>query len=1301
MKKTLLALFVLLSYAAAAQVFPLQVNPQLIPPYSPYLSDYTSPGSQNFMVQIRANDIALTNYPCRLRLTIEGVGITVRTRDSFRPQPLTLTGGGTPEIFYGEDLVEYFHPDALDFSGYSRQEYEKTARLPEGVYHFSIEVLDYYRGTVVSNRGTTTAWIILNDPPVLNLPADHSTVRIQEPPNILFSWTPRHTGSPNAAFTTEYTFSLVEIWPGKENPDDAFLTQAPLYEITTAQTQVLYGLSEPTLIPGRSYAWQVTARDTGGKDLFKNKGASEVFVFQFGEALPAPENLLMRWAKPTTLAIRWDPVRHNDEEVKYRLAYRPRKRNADDNHEWYETRTKFTEKTLYDLQPETEYEVKVRTELIAQESEYTETKIFKTLKDQPNVFVCKDNIAPPPLPDDTEPVFPLSVNDTLHAGGYDVLVRDVLQVDRKYFGSGVAIVPWFNNAKVRVTFENISVNDGFWLTRGTIKSVWSPDSRFLLDVEKPVEPGQAPKAGEIDITVVATDTLIAVKGAAIATVVKDQDENIVVTTTDGEKQILRKGESYSIADEVGNGYIIDRQGNIVKTTATEARAAAVRAERDYDLRFAFEKGQGRFGFDVKSHDVLSAFYQRLDNGAYIPWKALATGYPDALVGRVTSGDAGTRKIKFRVGPSQVVPFSSSAGNFAFTLFGKAAGMEEELLALESPGDTLPDKVLGKLNLVTYNLMRYDLVIVPVNGASMPTGLSAETIAESMNRVYGQAVIEWNVAVEQSITVPLAETFDEGQPGLFTNYTGDMKKVISAYGNFRKNTFYLFLVERPRDPSTLGYMPRNRQAGFVFTEPHQGNADELAKTIAHELGHGAFNLRHIFAEYGLPMGSTDNLMDYGSGTTLCKYQWDAIHNPQTVFGLFDEKGANAMEEMTADQAWAWWQQLPPYKKAAAILEEHFDDLDIFKSVESTCDEEKCVITAELPIGDDISYTMETTFQSTMSADSLIQILYSDYRVDLWEAFDVKAENAWDELYNWWRKQNDDLAAHKGFQITALNLMADVITGASMVPSIEGWITGKHWRDGHELSGWEQVLAGLDILPASEIAGGTVSNLIVRIGRQSIRLFSIPKVARGFISNAIRSGLKVSVLSDTEFILKAGDGTALARIIKNNFYLIQDGREIAINLSKRTTILGRYLKGTEKFLSARFHDSKLFNMLDVKWPKVTAPNKISPPEAFANATEFWNLVNKQFIDDVLANGDDITLVSKPDDLQNLFYGAPKSSNVIDINGDELMDVMLTGDIDKDISILLSKKAFPTMYGREIIYLSEKLKMTVKELALLLYQ
>ncbi|HEY9123559.1 MAG TPA: hypothetical protein VIO15_04410, partial [Bacteroidales bacterium] len=73
---------------------------------------------------------------------------------------------------------------------------------------------------------------------------------------------------------------------------------------------------------------------------------------------------------------------------------------------------------------------------------------------------------------------------------------------------------------------------------------------------------------------------------------------------------------------------------------------------------------------------------------------------------------------------------------------------------------------------------------------------------------------------------------------------------------------------------------------------------VAQTIAHELGHGAFKLYHTFSsnnKYTLTPNSTDNLMDYNNGVALNKYQWDAIHNPGwSLFGnLFQDEEEGAM------------------------------------------------------------------------------------------------------------------------------------------------------------------------------------------------------------------------------------------------------------------------------------------------------------------------------------------------------------------------------------------------------------------------
>ena len=73
------------------------------------------------------------------------------------------------------------------------------------------------------------------------------------------------------------------------------------------------------------------------------------------------------------------------------------------------------------------------------------------------------------------------------------------------------------------------------------------------------------------------------------------------------------------------------------------------------------------------------------------------------------------------------------------------------------------------------------------------------------------------------------------------------------------------------------MPRNDRFGYIFA----GNSPNLPRLIAHELGHGAFALRHTFdSEYGgeRSFSKTQNLMDYAGGTQLASFQWNALHSP---------------------------------------------------------------------------------------------------------------------------------------------------------------------------------------------------------------------------------------------------------------------------------------------------------------------------------------------------------------------------------------------------------------------------------------
>lgn len=555
-----------------AQVFPIQVTTQLTPPFTPYLTDYTAPGSERLMVQLRANDLSIADYLCKFRLTIEGVGITIRTKQNFVPRPTTFYGGGSPQILYGDELLEYFNPANLDFSGLSRAEFTKTGKLPAGVYRFTLEVLDYNRGAVVSNKGTTLAWIILNDPPLLNLPRKDSRIVIPDPANIVFTWTPRHTGSPNAAFSTAYTFRLVEIWPLTRNPYDAFLSQPPLHEVTTTQTQILYGPAEPALLPGRKYAWQVQAHDVDGRDLFKNDGRSEVFVFQYGDALGVPENVRNETTNPLSLGVRWESAQQGEVPRQYRIRYRA----PGSNEAWYEQVTQQRWATLTSLQGGSDYEVQVRAEASPQVSDYSPVQIMRTAEPGSNQFMCgRESTAPSST--HTQPLLALSPGDVLTCRNFKVVVTEANGAAGSFNGSGIMQVPMFSGASVRVVFAGTLINSNYELVTGEINTVYHAGSSIAQVIDEIHTIGETQShTPQPPPDTTTTPDAYAVPGIIDSIYVAD-DGTIVVTDTEGNETVLVPKDNPNtgstkatrVTDAEGTVYEVKKDPATGETTVTK------------------------------------------------------------------------------------------------------------------------------------------------------------------------------------------------------------------------------------------------------------------------------------------------------------------------------------------------------------------------------------------------------------------------------------------------------------------------------------------------------------------------------------------------------------------------------------------------------------------------------------------------------------------------------------------------------------------------------------------------------------
>jgi TANFOR domain-containing protein len=454
--------FLLAGYSqrVSAQTYPVQVITQLTPPYSVKLSDYTGATADRMAVNVFA-DIARPELQVKFRLRIEGQNVTITTKPEYNPPPVTIRGG-MPERFTGYDLAEYFNPANLTFQGITRQQFMKTGSLPEGFYRFQVEVLEYNRGIPISNTGTANAWLILNDPPIVNLPRQDEKLKPQSPQNVLIQWTPRHTGSPNSAFATEYEVTMVEVWPASRNPNDAILTSPPIFETTTQSTTIVYGPAETPLEPGRRYAFRVRAKSMVGieeMDLFKNKGYSEVVSFVYGDACDLPTGIRAESLNSTRFTVNWDgQLNHTGYKVRYRLA-------GDNTAPWFEDNTVMNEAVISSLKANTKYEYQVAGVCGLFNGPYSTVATIITKEAPPMEYSCG-------IPMETFNLDPaslatsLKVGDIVQAGDFDVELVKVSGSNGVFSGEGFVAVPFFNNAKAFMTFNNIMVSKELRMVKG-------------------------------------------------------------------------------------------------------------------------------------------------------------------------------------------------------------------------------------------------------------------------------------------------------------------------------------------------------------------------------------------------------------------------------------------------------------------------------------------------------------------------------------------------------------------------------------------------------------------------------------------------------------------------------------------------------------------------------------------------------------------------------------------------------------------------------------------------------------------
>ncbi|MDC6364421.1 MULTISPECIES: hypothetical protein, partial [Flavobacteriaceae] len=148
MLKTLSTAYCLILYCqlSNAQIYPVQVTPQIIPPYSFQLSDYATTTQEKLFVNLLLTDAQEFGRQVRLKLFVEGPGINFQSTDFVSGTLPIVLDGGINNRLTNLDLQAYFSYNNL--VGISPQQYGQ--QLPEGQYRFCFEVYDQFSGQRIS-----------------------------------------------------------------------------------------------------------------------------------------------------------------------------------------------------------------------------------------------------------------------------------------------------------------------------------------------------------------------------------------------------------------------------------------------------------------------------------------------------------------------------------------------------------------------------------------------------------------------------------------------------------------------------------------------------------------------------------------------------------------------------------------------------------------------------------------------------------------------------------------------------------------------------------------------------------------------------------------------------------------------------------------------------------------------------------------------------------------------------------------------------------------------------------------------
>ena len=499
------AINIALSYGLFAQhpQYSVQLIVNLVPPYSINTVDYVSGDNEKLTVLLTNTDLAKPYLTIRLRMQVKCNNQVILQSKPYGNYPPIQLQSGIPTKISLHDLAPYFNTDNLDIQGMDVQRFLRSKTLPEGMYQFCFEAIEYYTGQVVGRSSCAMAPLLLAEPPLLNLPFNNKVLFSREPQNIIFQWTPRHLSVPSLAFNSEYVFSLHELYDNGLSVEAAFNNTPALYEEVLKPSTLLYGPEKPLLMEGKRYAWRVQARRDipGEESLIRNNGYSQIYGFTYQSACQPPENVQ---ATPThnKAAITWNPnpIMHAENaEGNYMVEYREKTMDnaGADNYSgqasWYNTPGDNYRATLYNLKPGKTYQYRVAMRCpLTNGYAYSDVRELVTEKQpvNPENLSCGKLI---PKQDITnrQSLPQLSAGETFYAADFPVTVKEVTQNGENYTGKGWVTIPVLEYGlfKAVAEFDNIKINTDRQLIAGFVKTTYDETGKNIYNADRLITGG--------------------------------------------------------------------------------------------------------------------------------------------------------------------------------------------------------------------------------------------------------------------------------------------------------------------------------------------------------------------------------------------------------------------------------------------------------------------------------------------------------------------------------------------------------------------------------------------------------------------------------------------------------------------------------------------------------------------------------------------------------------------------------------------------------------------------------------------